>query len=678
MLSEYKELFLEELHDQLQLMDDEILKLEQHGASDQVIQSLFRAAHTLKGSSAAMGFEEMKQVTHEMEHLLDQVRNKKLGVSGPLIDMLFKALDCLKRLKSEFEGGSYGATDISGTIRELQSFTVMPPSQTPPEAASGVESAMALHTGLKIEEALAKGAAVYWVRLKIAADCIIKGARMYVVHSNLSEWGEVLFSDPELDAVDEQCQGPLPLAFLYAGGQSADELQRLVMGLTDVTEVQIDPASVREEVQVNIEPNISGKPAASNHEPTEQPSSESPLDHRSMSKPQSQTIRVSVERLEHLMNLVGELVIDQTRIHQVKRMIARRYSAEAVSELGQVADHLTRIIGDLQESVMKARMLPIEQLFNRFPRMIRDVSRDLGKEIELIIEGKDTELDRTLIEEIADPLIHLIRNALDHGIELPDTRRQAGKAAKGTLRIRAAHEDNQVVVYVEDDGAGIDPGKMKKSAIQKGMLSQAEAELLSDREAIGLIFRPGFSTAQTVSDISGRGVGMDIVRSHIEKLNGLIDIETKLGVGTRFIIKLPLTLAIITGLLIRLHEQTFIIPMSNITEIIRVTPDDITTVRGQSVISLRNQVIPVAWLHDHFQIPIKHNGKKHIPLVIVGSADKRLALAVDELIGNQEVVIKSMGSYVGKMDCIAGATILGDGKVALILEISGVISKLGK
>jgi two-component system chemotaxis sensor kinase CheA len=320
-------------------------------------------------------------------------------------------------------------------------------------------------------------------------------------------------------------------------------------------------------------------------------------------------------------------------------------------------------------------MLPIEQLFNRFPRMVRDLTRDLGKEIDLAIEGKDTELDRTLIEEIADPLIHLIRNAVDHGIEKPDTREQSGKNRTGTLTIRAAHEDNQVVIYVEDDGAGIDPIKMKKSALDKGVISVEEAELLSDREAIGLIFRPGFSTASIVSDVSGRGVGMDIVRSHIEKLNGLIDIETKLGQGTSFKIRLPLTLAIIIGLLVKMHEQTFIIPMSNIAEIVRVTSKDIETVRGQSVIVLRNQVIPIVWMHDNFNISRMENGRSHIPLVIVGSAEKRLALAVDELIGNQEIVIKSLGSYIGKVDCIAGSTILGDGKVALILDISGIINK---
>ncbi|NHN29073.1 chemotaxis protein CheA [Paenibacillus agricola] len=372
---------------------------------------------------------------------------------------------------------------------------------------------------------------------------------------------------------------------------------------------------------------------------------------------------------------IDELVIDQARIHQVEQTQRKHRVGETVNELAQISDHLSMIIGELQESVMKARMLPIDQLFNRFPRLIRDLSRDLDKDIELVIEGKETELDRTLIEEIADPLIHLIRNAVDHGIENPEKREQSGKARKGTLKIRAAHEDNQVVIYVEDDGAGIDPEQIKKSALQKGVIGIEEAKQLSDLEAIELIFRPGFSTAATVSDVSGRGVGMDIVRSHIEKLNGLIDIETKQGQGTQFKIKLPLTLAIIDGLLVKLHKQTFIIPMSNIAEIVRVTHNEIQTVRGAQVILLRNKVIPVAWIHDHFQLPKMLTGKNN-PLVIVGSAEKRIALAVDGLIGNQEIVIKSLGSYIGKVDGIAGSTILGDGKVALILDASGIISKM--
>jgi two-component system chemotaxis sensor kinase CheA len=370
----------------------------------------------------------------------------------------------------------------------------------------------------------------------------------------------------------------------------------LALGLTEVVYVKVEPIEVADRALVNTTSEAQERTVQDEQSPA------------AKSK-QSPTIRVNVERLEHMMKPGCELVNDRTRIHQVERALSRRFSDESVNELRQISDHLSRIIGELQESVMKARMLPIEQLFNRFPRMIRDLSRDLGKEIELAIEGKDTELDRTLIEEIADPLIHLIRNAVDHGIEMPEKRQQSDKLPKGRLSIRAADEYNQVVLYVENDGAGIDPNKMKKSALNKGVITAEEAEQLSDSEAIQLIFRPGFSTAAVVSDVSGRGVGMDIVRSHIEKLNGLIDIETKLGQGTQFKIKLPLTLAIIVGLLVKLNEQTLIIPMSN----------------------------------------------------IAGSAEKRLALAVDELIGNQEIVIKSLGSYVGKVHSIAGSTILGDG-----------------
>ncbi|KIL40807.1 chemotaxis protein CheA [Gordoniibacillus kamchatkensis] len=677
MMSDYKELFLEELDEQLQLMDDEILKLEQAGESERVIQSLFRAAHTLKGSSAAMGFEEMKQVTHEMEHLLDLVRNKELTVSGALIDLLFKSMDCLKQLKENIVRGDAPSVDVSGRIRELQSFsgahTVVSFSTATPAVSKPV---LNLDTRLKVQEAQERGLRVCWIHVQISADCVIKGARAYVIHSNMSEWGDVLLTAPELEAIDEQGSAPLDAVFLYAGSQSFEELKAQVANLTDVAAVTVEEIDSQESELLNPGAAVADTAAAA-APATFVPDKQAEGEQASPGKAKSQTIRVSVERLEHLMNLVGELVIDQTRIHQVERTQSRRFSDETVAELGQISDHLSRIIGDLQESVMKARMLPIEQLFNRFPRMIRDLSRDLGKDIELAIEGKDTELDRTLIEEIADPLIHLIGNAVDHGIESPEKRELAGKSRKGTLTIRAAHEDNQVVIYVEDDGAGIDPAKMKGSALNKGIISAEEAERLSDREAIELIFRPGFSTAAAVSDISGRGVGMDIVRSHIEKLNGLIDIDTKLGQGTSFKIRLPLTLAIIIGLLVKLHDQTYIIPMSNIAEIVRVTYDDIQSIRGQSVILLRNQVIPVAWIHEHFHIPKADKGRRHIPLVIVGSAEKRLALAVDELIGNQEIVIKSLGSYIGKVDCIAGATILGDGKVALILEVSGIISKLG-
>lgn len=719
MLSEYKEVFLEELDEQLQLMDEVIMQLERDCESREVIQSLFRAAHTLKGSSAAMGFEEMKRLTHRMEHLLDLVRSKERTVTPPLIDLLFRALDSLKLMKEDIVTQDCITVDVSACLHALERFDseeaggagrgTTPSVQ--PEAghttsgetndaaapASGFKRPeLSLSIRLHMKNAIGQGLRLHWVRVRLSPDCFIQGARAYVIQTMLAEWGEVLLASPDYESIGESGMDDPELTYLYAGTQESSELAAMTANLADVAGVDAEPVLPEEaemdyrahgdggaspETMPKPKPQPDPDPASAETAAAAEPSIRQPA--AALSAPQSsaavkskaQTIRVSVERLDDLMNLVGELVIDQTRIQQVARTQRRRFQDDSVGELGHIADHLSRIIGDLQESVMKARMLPIEQLMGRFPRMIRDLSRDLGKELELAMEGQDTELDRTLIEEIADPLIHLIRNAVDHGLELPEIRERAGKPRQGVLRIKAAHEDNQVVIYVEDDGAGIDPAKMRSSAVGKGIITQEEADLLGDREAIDLIFRPGFSTAQRVSDVSGRGVGMDIVASHIEKLNGMIDIRSELGRGTSFKIKLPLTLAIIVGLQVKCNGQTLIIPMSNIAEIVRVPAEEIRTVRGQPVVLIRNQVIPVADIRDRFGVPGNNEGPKHIPLVIIGSAEKRLALTVDELIGNQEIVIKSLGAYIGKVDGIAGATILGDGSVALILEISALFGR---
>lgn len=679
MMSEYKAVFMEELDEQLQLMDECILKLEQDGDKAEAVQSLFRAAHTLKGSSAAMGFHSMKLLTHEMEHLLDQVRGGRLLVTAALIDLLFLALDNLKRLKLELIAGEEQATDISVTIEQLRRFGEGSADSEAVEQEKGAvaslssEEAMlhipvlSLADEMKAAEYLEQELQVNWVLMRISESCVIKGARAYVIQNALAEHGEILVTSPDPSELDESIEGELHIAVLHAGSLSRDKLQTLASGLLDVEMAIVQPYSGTDAETVRPKPSKE-RTAAGGAEAAASPGT----------KAKPQTIRVSVERMEHLMNLVGELVIDQTRIQQVEQQLKRNYTADSISDLAHISDHLSRVIGDLQDSVMKARMLPIEQLFNRFPRMIRDLSRDLMKDIELVIEGKDTELDRTLIEEISDPLIHLIRNAVDHGIEKPEARLAAGKEARGRLVIGAAHEDNQVVIYVRDDGAGINPDRMRASAVSKGMLSQVEAEGLTDREAVELIFHPGFSTACTVSDVSGRGVGMDIVKSHIEKLNGLIHTDTRPGEGTEFKIKLPLTLAIIEGLLVRLSEQTYIIPMSNIVEIVRVERKQLVTVQGSPVIYLRDQIIPVTWIQDHFRVEDGAEASaKHLSLVIVGSAEKRMALVVDELMGNQEIVIKSLGQYIGKVAGIAGGTILGDGRVALILEISALIQRLG-
>lgn len=637
-LSQYKELFLTEMEEQLQLMEEDLLRLEQEGESQAVIQSLFRVAHTIKGSSAVMGFQPVKMLTHEMEHVLDKVRNREQQITTELTDLLFQCLDHLQMMKEDLVQGEESSVNIDSLTEQLAQALTAPgqklPEAVPVNSLAGVQETHQLK-----------------LAVTIAASCEMKLARSLLILQQLQEHAEVIKCSPSpeegLDDSRYEC-----LQITCAAAMNGRQLQAYILSLMDVEQAEVS-ATLEQENEKESPPAEKKRKVQS-------------------------SVRVNVEQLEHLMNLVGELVIDQTRIHQVKGRLARKYQAdEDIEELEFVSDHVNKVVSDLQNNIMKARMIPIEQLFNRFPRMIRDLNQSLQKEVELILTGTETELDRSLIEEIGDPLIHLIRNAMDHGLEAPAIRAQKGKPLKGQLRIAAAHEDNQVVITVEDDGAGIDPDRIRQTAVQKQLIAPEEAAQLTDQEAVQLIFHSGFSTASQVSEVSGRGVGMDIVRSHIEKLNGLIDIDTCLGRGTCFRIKLPLTLAIIVGLLVRVREQTYIIPMSNIAEIVRAASEDIQTIRGQPAILLRNQVIPIAWVHDHFRIPRIESERDTIPLVIVGSAEKRLALAVDELIGNQEIVIKTLGNYVGKVDGIAGATILGDGKVALILEIPSFIHGAG-
>jgi two-component system, chemotaxis family, sensor kinase CheA len=666
-LSEYKAAFLEELVEQLQVIEDEIMRLEQGGETetDSGIQRLFRAAHTLKGSSAAMGFEKMKELTHEMEHLLDKVRNHELKVAPSLVDLLLTCLDLMGKLKDEIAEQNQELSDISFLIHQLKSYVEgddpLTTAPAKPEEDTKLDFQLTAEALNKAEAAIEAGMKVIWINVTVVPECEMKLVRAHFIEAKLCDLGDVLHTEPSLTQELEDDNRYRSMYWLVSLEAESNEIEHLIGSLMDVEKMEITEFDPRNHSKTKVE-NIASH---------EQVHDAIALPHE---KTKAQTIRIHVDRLEHLMNLVGELVIDQTRIQQVDKIFHQRFgSDETVEELGQIADHLSRIVGELQESVMKARMLPIEQLFNRFPRMVRDLSHALHKEIDLILDGKQTELDRTLIDEIGDPLIHLIRNAVDHGIEPAEVRRANGKPVKGILRIAAAHEDNQIVITVKDDGTGIDPEKIKQSAVHKGVISSQEALQLSEQEAILLIFHPGFSTAAAVSDISGRGVGMDIVKTHIERLNGLIDVETELGKGTTFKIQLPLTLAIITGLMVNVSKQTYILPMGNVAEIIRVEPHEIKTIRGMPIITIRNQVIPVQWLHDTFGYPRATMEKKNIPLVIVGRAEKRVALVVDDLLGNQEIVIKSMGSYVGQVEGISGATILGDGQVALILDIAGIM-----
>jgi two-component system chemotaxis sensor kinase CheA len=667
-MTEYQSLYMEELDEQLQLMEEEILRFEKSGESIEGIKRLFRAAHTLKGSSAAMGYDRMKQLTHNMEHILEKVRNGDANLTPPIATLFLSCLDRMKMLRSEIASSSREISSINDLIAELHTEGRM---TVPRQQSQNDSSGLAMLSREELQslcDRIVDGKQLKSVCIRLQDQCEMPSARFHVIEMLLGDLATVLWTEPEHEVYEDS---DISSNWLIMTSEQKEAMSETILSWVDVEHVDLM------DVELSQLTEMLNSTVATYEEDSEQLASV-PITLQP-ERTRVQSIRVNVDRLEQLMNLVGELVIDQTRIRQMEKILTTKFGVDdTLQDLGQISDHFTRIIAELQESVMKVRMLPIEQLFNRFPRMIRDLSQTLGKEIELVLEGKDTELDRTLIEEIGDPLIHLIRNAVDHGIELPAERRSRGKPDKGTLTIRASHEDNQILIVVEDDGAGIDTQKLLQKAVNQKLISAAEAEHYPEKEALNLIFHPGLSTATQVSDISGRGVGMDIVRAGIEKMNGRIDIESTLGERTRVKIRLPLTLAIITGLMVRVSDNTYIIPMSNVAEIVRIEPEEISFVRGVPIVTIREQVIPIVWLHDCFGYPRQYLMNRHIPVVIIGRAEKRYALAVDELLGNQEVVIKSIGTFVGQVEGIAGATILGNGKVALIIEIGGLIRMMSR
>lgn len=665
-LSEYLGVYLEEFQEQLYFIEEVVLEFEKEGVTEAGVQRMFRAAHTLKGSSAAMGYHRMRDLTHAVEHLLHKVRNNELSVTHVMIDLFFQSIDMMKRLQQEIVANQLESSDVAELIQSIHQYE-QNLSNVSLDEVSQLSKSINDHSTLHVHKSGFK-----WIRVTLTSECEMKLPRFMLIDSQLRSSETVVDTMPRLEDLPEDEDNTVCSISWLLAIQEEEAVSQVVNWLSlmmDVDMVEVYQHQPEEDAEQIID--YSESPDYEVHQP-EVSSNRNDVLVTSTDKVKGQSIRVNVERLEQLMNLAGELVIDQTRIRQINRMFRHKFGAdELVEELSIISDHLTRTIGELQDEVMKVRMLPLDSLFSRFPRMVRDLTRSLGKEVELVIEGKETELDRTLIDQIGDPLIHLLRNAIDHGIESPEERIAAGKSATGTVRINAVHEDNQVIISIEDDGAGIDANKMRKAAVSKGLLTIEEVDRLSREEAIRLIFQPGFSTAQEISDISGRGVGMDIVRSDIEGMNGLIDIETSIGRGTIFKIRVPLTLAIITGLLVKADDRTFVLPMSSVVEIVRIEPEGVKTVQGVPVITIRDQVIPLEWLHDYFGYP-RDNHDRNIPVVILGHAEKRVAIAVDELIGNQEIVIKSLGSFIGMTQAISGATILGNGNLALILDVRGL------
>jgi two-component system chemotaxis sensor kinase CheA len=660
-------IFLEELEEKVQVINENILILERREANSAVIQEIFRAAHTIKGSSAVMGYDKMARLTHELENLFDRLRSGALQVSTPLVDTLFEALDTLKLLQKEIVAGGGDNGDIEAVVAKLRDHHNDDcPSPTLDVAAPGAEPVVVEQPdGLlesMVREAELKGFHAFRVHVTLDSDCQMKEIRVFLVFETLQQSGEIISSAPPAEELQEGRFGH-EFSLVLLTGDDLDQVKNLVLSIAEIKSVMVTPIQFREtsiQAEKEIVKNNNGPAAIERQE-----------------RQNIKTVRVDVQKLDTLMNLVGELVIDRTRLDRFAEIFESKYGSDELAEsISDISNHLSQVSRDLQVEIMKARMLPVANVFNRLPRLVRDVAQKLGKEIDFVVEGKETELDRNVIEVIGDPLIHLIRNAVDHGIETPLERETAGKPRTGTIHLKASYMESQIMITITDDGRGVDVENIRRLAVKRGLCDEMQAARLSDREALEFIFAPGFSTAGTVSDISGRGVGMDIVRSQIEQINGSVEFATRPGHGTTFTIKLPLTLAIIKALMVGLGDSVIAFPLIYVVETIIIKPTDIKYVRHNEVVVVRGKVLPLHRLREIF------NGQQDVEqdklsVVVLGSADKKIGVIVDKLIGEQEIVIKSLGSYLGQVPGLAGATILGDGQVGLIVDARSLIKDTG-
>lgn len=674
-VSQYLDIFLDEAEEQIQAMDENILLLEKNRDDIEILNRIFRAAHTIKGSSASMGFDKMAEVTHCLENILDLLRQGELEVTTDIIDLLLEGIDTIKELKEDIAKGQDSEIDISILIDKLK-LQMENKQNTKPQEQGSTSTQPVSDTAIKqpefndIEENLIrtaeiKGYKVWQVAVTLVPDCLMKAARAYIVYNNLKDLGEIIKTIPTIEEIEEE-KFDLDFQMIIVSKEDKDKIENIIKSINEIDKV------VTQQIELNYEVEVDEKEQIETKKGTPQF-----IDNNKKNKEvvkTNQTVRVDVQRLENLMNLVGELVIDRIRLADTEETLRSKYGNEELLEtLEEISLHIGRISGELQEEIMKARMFPIEQVLNRFPRMVRDLASKAQKEIDFIVEGRETELDRTVIEEIGDPLIHLLRNAIDHGIETPYERKKAGKPEKGTVKLRAFHQENQIVITVEDDGRGMDANKIVNKALAKGLITEEKAERISPKEAFNLIFLPGFSTAETISSVSGRGVGMDIVRSHIEKINGMVDIDTEKGKGTKFTIRLPLTLAINRSLLVKLDKQVYAFPLANVVEIVDIPLSEVKHVSKQEVAVIRGDVLPLYKLEDLLEIKRGEIERDKYSVVVVGVSEKRIGIIVDDLIGEQEIVIKTLGDYIGKIPGLAGATIMGDGTVALILDVRGMM-----
>lgn len=675
-MNQYLEVFIEESKEHLQMCNEQLLELEKDPGNIAIVNEIFRSAHTLKGMSATMGYEDLANLTHKMENVLDAIRNEKIVVTTDLMDVLFLAVDDLEAMVNSIASGGNGKHDVKAVVDKL---ALIEKGENPNQASTTNEVKQTSTTieGIYDEFDLAvfhqskeQGFHPYEITISLQADCLLKAARVFMIFKILEKVGEVIKSSPSVEQLEEE-QFDQQFTVAIVSKELANDIREMILKVSEVESVEIktiDDYSPKQETPKNIvgvkevvQPAMVEKQEI---QKTEKKSQD--VSNNSQKVNINKTIRVNIERLDILMNLFEELVIDRGRLEQISKELNS-------SELHETVERMSRTTGDLQNIILNMRMVPVETVFNRFPKMVRQLARDLNKKVDLQIIGAETELDRTVIDEIGDPLVHLIRNALDHGIETPDIRRAKDKSEEGTMVLKAYHSGNHVFIQIEDDGAGIKRDKVVKKAVERGIITEQQALSLSDKQVYELILSSGFSTADSISDISGRGVGLDVVKNKIEALGGTITIDSKEDKGSIFAIQLPLTLSIISVMLTEIKNEKYAIPLSSIIETAIVRKEDILNAHNQRVIDFRGKVVPLVFLKEIFEVPSSNEEENFYSVVIVRKGEKMAGLVVDSFIGQQEVVLKSLGNYLTDVFAISGATILGDGQVALIIDCNALI-----
>jgi two-component system chemotaxis sensor kinase CheA len=659
-VNQYKEIFIEESREHLQNLNFLLLELEKNHKNYGILNEIFRSVHTIKSMAGSMGYTGMQNLTHHMEDVLDSLRNKRIAINEEIIDLLFRCVDAIEKYVNNVMSMGHEGNETFESI--VNSLSRLHKKDSNAEAKSNMSLIKPCnldfdqHEKNIISKAFEMNRNVFEINVVLENSCILKAARSFMVFKLLYEYGDVVKSVPDIaDIEDERFDFEFTIVIITE--KSEDFFIKQIKNISEIKSVQVTrvPAG-------NIISNYS-RDGSDNTVTDNQAGLDKGFDSLTRTYKTGRTVRVDINRLDTLVNLVSELIIIKTRLEDIN---------VNENDYRGMLGYLEKVVNNLHDAVMKVRMVPVSAIFNRFPRMIRDISKELGKQIQLHMSGVKTELDRTVIDEIGDPLIHILRNATDHGLEKAEDRIKAGKPETGNIYLRSYQDGNSVVIEVEDDGRGIDIEKVKKKIAEKGLETPETVKSMSDSEAMEFLFKPSFSTSEKVTDISGRGVGLDVVKTKIQSAGGTVEIESKPGSGTKVIIRIPLTLAIINALLVQVGSEKYAIPLSSITEVVRIKSEEIMTVRDQEVLLLRDLIIPVIRLDELLGVPqlSKNERKEKVTCVIVNKGNKLSAFAVDRLIGQQEIVIKTLNKILNRIRYVSGATLLGDGNVALILDVN--------